>query len=147
MYKQDWSGDISAKERYSTYSTFKTILEKEMYLSNVNIYCFRVALSQLRLNVLPINNNMNRYNQDPTSRLCSFCKNSTEDESHFLFDCSVYSDIREKSLKIPSRYLMTSQSTWQNKWNSRSPAKFVFHAIKRRANLIDNSHIDNFMSC
>ena len=49
------------------------MFEAEIYLSDTDMYCFRVALMQLRLDVLPINNNMYRYSDCPTNKHCVFC--------------------------------------------------------------------------
>ena len=54
---QEWSGAVRDKDRYEMYRSFKTIFEKEKYISNTDIYCFRVAVSQARFGVLPLNNN------------------------------------------------------------------------------------------
>ena len=71
MFTQEWTADIRDKERYVTYRCFKKLFEAERYLSDIDIFCFRVALAQLRLGVRPINNNMYRYSDCPTNRF--FC--------------------------------------------------------------------------
>ena len=42
----------------------------ENYFSVIDIYCFRVAVTQLRVGVLPINSNMYRYSDCPTNKNC-----------------------------------------------------------------------------
>ena len=56
MFIQEWSGAIRDKDNYEIYGSFKTIFEKEKYISNIDSYCFRVAVSQARFGVLPLNN-------------------------------------------------------------------------------------------
>ena len=83
-FTQEWTADIRDKERYVTYCCFKKLFEAERYLSDIDIYCFRVALAQLRLRVLPINNNMYKYSDSPINR------NIVENEDHFLLVCPLY---------------------------------------------------------
>ena len=71
----------------------------EKYLSAMDIYCFRVALTQLRLGVLPINSNMYRYNDCPTNKNCVFGQNQVENEDHFLWVCPLYTDLRNRFLE------------------------------------------------
>ena len=59
------------------------MFEAEEYLSVTDIYCFRAALTQLRLGVLPLNSNMYRYSDCFTNKNCVFCQNQVENEDHF----------------------------------------------------------------
>ena len=38
MFIQEWSGAVRDKDRYGIYRSFKTIFEKEKYISNTDIY-------------------------------------------------------------------------------------------------------------
>jgi len=58
--------------------------------------CFRVAITQIRFNVLPLNNNVHRYSKSFRDKYCPFCKNQIEIEQHFVFMCNAYDDIRKK---------------------------------------------------
>ena len=78
------------------YRSFKTIFEKEKYISNTDIYCFRVAVSQARSGVLPLNNNLHRYSVLSLDRNCAFCINEIENEHLLLFKCPMYADLRRK---------------------------------------------------
>ena len=98
MYIQEWSGVLRDKDRYDVYRSFKVMFEKEKYIFDSTIYCFRVALSQIRFNVLPLNNNMHRYSADILKRRCPFCLNAPDNEQHFLFNCSMYNDLRSTFL-------------------------------------------------
>ena len=71
-------------------------------------YCFRVGLCQLRLGVLPINNNLRRYSACAIQRNCVFCVNAIENEEHLLFACALYNDIREKQLNDTSQNAVTA---------------------------------------
>ena len=97
MFTQEWTADIRDKERSVTYRCFKKIFEAERYLSDIDIFCFRVALTQIRLGVLPINNNMYRYSDCPTNRNCVFCPDIDEND-HFLSVCPLYTYLRNRFL-------------------------------------------------
>ena len=57
---QERNAAVRGKDTYFPYHNVKSIFEPEQYLSALEIYCFRVGLCQLRLGVLPINNNNNK---------------------------------------------------------------------------------------
>ena len=105
---QEWNATIRNKDRYVPYCNVTSIFEPEQYLSALEIYCFRVGLCQLRLGVLPINNNLRRYSACAIQRNCVFCVNAIENEEHLLFACPLYNDIREKLLKDTSQNAVTA---------------------------------------
>ena len=84
MFIHEWSGTVRDKDRYEIYRSFKTIFEKEKYISNTVIDCFRVAVSQARFGVLPLNNNLHRYSVLSLDRNFAFCVNEIENKHHFL---------------------------------------------------------------
>ena len=132
MYKQEWSGTIQEKERYENYRSFKTVFGEEKYLSEIDIYCFRVAVAQFRLGVLPINNNIHRYSENPLCRNCLYCENAVEDEYHFLLVCPLYSDLRTRFFDCSSFYSVANALRWKGTKKCRSLSKLIFYAVKRR---------------
>ena len=53
IFTQEWSQTVRDKDRYEIYRSFKVMLDCEKYLSYyIDIYCFRVAFTQVRLNAL-----------------------------------------------------------------------------------------------
>ena len=68
MFCQEWSAALGNSNRYDTYTSFKRLFEVEKYLSYLDIHCFRVMLTQLRLGVFPINNNLHRYSDNPEKK-------------------------------------------------------------------------------
>ena len=66
------SGAVRDKDRYENYRSLKTIFEKEKNISNTDIYCFRVAVSQAKFGVLPLNNHLHRYSVLSLDRNCAF---------------------------------------------------------------------------
>lgn len=58
----------------------------------------RSILAQFRCGILPIRIETGRYKGEPLDeRICNFCVlNEIEDESHFLLNCTIYSDFRRE---------------------------------------------------
>ena len=50
MFIQEWSG--VDRDRHEIYWSFKTLFEKEKYISSIDIYCFRMAVAQAIFGVL-----------------------------------------------------------------------------------------------
>ena len=98
----------------------------------MDIYCFRVAISQLRFNVLPLNNNVHRYSESSQKKNCPFCDERVENEHHFLFECCLYKELRDKFLKdlssVPIHVLLKVSDVNIRHCISR----YVFHAMNRR---------------
>ena len=58
----------------------------------------RSAMAQFRCGILPLNIETRRFrNQALDERLCTLCEfNEIEDESHFLFQCSLYDELKRE---------------------------------------------------
>ena len=138
QFIQEWDSTIRYKDRYTLYSSFKDSFECSPYIQNVSIYCFRVAFSQIRAGVLPINNNMNRYGPNINDSFCPFCCNVIEDERHFLLECPIYSDLRQIFLSGVSYNQMYLILKGDDLHSARRVAKFVFHSIKRRQTRLES---------
>jgi len=138
VYNQEWFSTLRDKECYSVYSFFKFTLLPEPYLSFVDIYCFRVAFTQIRLHALPLNNNVHRYSEISSNRNCVTCNRMVEDEKHLIFECPLYSDLRKRFIGdviyLPFSCLVKGTDLAL----TQSVAKFVFHSMKRRSAHICN---------
>eukprot|EP00745_Piridium_sociabile_P024692 TRINITY_DN39152_c0_g3_i7.p1 TRINITY_DN39152_c0_g3~~TRINITY_DN39152_c0_g3_i7.p1 ORF type:complete len:104 (-),score=4.88 TRINITY_DN39152_c0_g3_i7:199-510(-) len=102
----------------------------------MDTYCFRVAITQLRFNVLPLNNNMHRYSEHSKDKNCPFCEKQIENEHHLLFDCVLYKDLRVKFLKESTKlplYVLLKSTNMNHRHNV---SRFVFHALNRRTKVI-----------
>ena len=141
IFKQEWSGAILSKDRYETYRSFKYIFGDETYITDIDIFCFRVALTQFRLGVLPINNNAHRYSDNPGATYCPNCKDVIENEHHFLLQCPLYTDLRLKFIQCLSHLPILSVSTvlkWRDADRCKPVSKFIFHAFNRRRQTFDS---------
>ena len=121
--------------------TFHTAMLSQ-YLNQSNTFqplkyiASELDCAQLRLGVLPINNNLHRHSACAIQRNCVVCVNAIENEEHLLFACPLYNDIREKFLNDTSQNTVTASLenvlSWKSKTNMFRLAKFVFSAIRRR---------------
>ena len=136
MFIQEWSATIHDKERFALFHLFKTEFKEESYIVDLDIFCFRVALSQLRFGVLPINNNSHRYSENVLARNCPFCKTIVEDERHFLFDCPLYDVLRNRFLSNRP-FTVADLLRWKDPVRVKALSKFVFHAFKKRRDIVD----------
>ena len=132
MFRQEWDEAIRSKERFHFYHSFKCSLDEELYLSHVNTYCFRVALTQFRLGVLPINNNMFRYDNLIVKRNCPVC-NVPEDEEHIFVTCKLYASLRSKVFTgFPIPVTARKALTLVDATSCKTVTKYVFLAMKIR---------------
>ena len=132
VFIQEWSGTVQDWERYEHYRDFKTIFGKEKYVFHTSSYCFRVAITQLRFNELPLNNNICRYSTVNKEKMCPFCSNQIENEAHFLLRCPQYDDLRNKFIKEADHLPIEVLSTAENDTHRYKVSRFVFHAINKR---------------
>jgi hypothetical protein len=139
-FQQDWEHKLNNSERYETYRSFKSLFRPEKYLVQITIKKFRAAFARLRFGVNQLNINK-RYNNDVV--LCLYCS-CPETEIHFLLECPLYSELREKYIfKFyrqkgnfqPLLFLM--QNTRESV--TRSVAMFIFYALKERDTIMTRS--------
>ena len=102
-----------------TYKLIKKEFKNESYLELPQH--MRVSVARLRTNTHPLRIEIGRYNL-PTpipaeERYCWFCQNSlVEDECHFLFDCSLYDTMQEKSALLNYCSLLNPAFPNVDKW-------------------------------
>ena len=91
-----WKGDLNSSPKLRTYKLFKNSFSPEPY-----VYLFnrrqRSLIAQIRAGILPLHIETGRFMCIPVElRLCMFCDdNVCETEIHFLFECLLYSEIRQ----------------------------------------------------
>lgn len=136
---QEWSVVVRNKSRYELYSRVTNNFGRAAYIKNIDVYCFRVALCQMRLGVLPINNNMNRYGDNPSASMCPFCPYLIEDENHLICVCPVYEYLRVRFLYNIKCDGLHEMLKGEDTSTARTISKYIFHAIKRRQHCLDNN--------
>ena len=111
-FEKIWQFQKSVSSKLSFYHSIKTTFNREPYLDLCKGFSRRYSTTKLRISAHDLHIEKGRYSNTPREqRICSWCKNSldlvtVEDESHVLYECSLYSQQRSKLisnlLKMPS---------------------------------------------
>ena len=95
---EKWTHSLNESDKLRTYRTYKCNLEREWYCTLPLSRDHRHVLFRLRSCSLPLAVETGRYTKPKTpmtDRLCKCCESSAiENETHFLLDCELYTDIR-----------------------------------------------------
>ena len=97
---------------------------------------YRNALAQFRMGVSQINVHRHRYSMKSENLDCPFCRDTTETEIHFVFECPMYKDLRVKYLQSIINYVhlqnhdISILKDLEN--NVIDFARFLFYAFKLR---------------
>ena len=95
-FKAKWGNDVSSQSKLDIYRIVKHQFGVEDYVKMNMNKKLRSVLVQLRAGCLPIEIELGRYQNNPRQeRICKQCSSETvENEIHFMFNCSKYTDIR-----------------------------------------------------
>ena len=101
---------------------------------------YKTALARFRMGVSQIHGHRLRFLVAENQRFCPFCVDMTEDESHVLFVCPVYSQLREK-LPLPVYRGVSMKERYCRLYNDPDDktllnmSRFIFFALKLRESL------------
>ena len=96
FHQNAFAGINRENSKLRTYSTLKTEIGKEKYLTEIHNIKNRIALTKIRLSNHTLMIEKGRHlNIHKTKRICNFCPN-VEDEFHFVIECKTYSAIRSQ---------------------------------------------------
>ena len=132
-FRDCWEYDKSKSPKLAFYHTIKQNFQKEPYLDTTANSSNRYRTTRLRISAHDLEIESGRYKNIPrNNRICKWCSltssdNVTEDETHLLYDCGLYADLRTtliyKLIKISSdcddtfslsSYIQCNQLTPQN---------------------------------
>ena len=86
----------NGRNKLRTYRLFKTDFEVESYCKIRLPIAHRSAFAKFRCGVAPLKIETGRYEGlAENDRLCPFCRNDLEDESHVILKCAMYQYIRK----------------------------------------------------
>ena len=91
--------EFSKQGKLLFYSKIRRNYELQDYLKFPIVKTVRSKLTKLRISAHPLEIETGRYSKPcipKECRFCHFCKTAVEDELHFLYDCPIYKDIRQK---------------------------------------------------
>ena len=159
-----WQSSLNSSRKLEFYCTVKHNFTKESYLDIVKDYSDRAQLTRIRISAHTLQIEIGRRNGIPReNRICKFCYSSSgtdtvENESHFINNCSQYSELRDniyqKINSITSENIHgtnclinltnieiehVSQLSLTNQCHLlRIIARFVSQCLKRRQKFLDN---------
>ena len=96
-YEQHLLREINSKPKLRTYKLVKPHCKTETYVMKHMARRKRSIYAQFRIGILPLKVETGRFTNIPLEdRVCDYCDSGeVEDEAHFLFDCTLYIDLRE----------------------------------------------------
>ena len=106
-----WKEEVNDVPKLRTYILYKHNYGTEPYALIQN-RAHRSIMAQFRSGILPLSIETGRFSSIPTEfRLCIFCpENVIEDETHFMFKCSHYNELRHALYcLVEAKYLFFSQ--------------------------------------
>ena len=99
IYLQEWNAALAESSRARTYRSF-CAFSFQPYLNNIEK--FRYALTRFRVSAHRLKIEAWRWHKPQKTPLenrnCKLC-NVLEDEMHFLFECTLYRDLRQSYIK------------------------------------------------
>ena len=138
-FQQNWHERLSNSTRATFYINISSF-NFQSYLNVVNIRKFRQALTKLRVSSHRLEIEAGRWTKPQITprenRLCKQC-NVLEDEFHFLFECSLYSNIRQQNIKPyftrrRSMHKAIELLKTENTTNLQKLATYIFNGFKIR---------------
>ncbi|KAL4240483.1 hypothetical protein ACF0H5_001275 [Mactra antiquata] len=141
LFIQGWHGRIGESSRASFYKHFSSF-KFQPYLDICQIPKFRYQLTRLRVSSHSLYVESGRWvkpNPIPfNERICSAC-NKLEDEYHFILECSLYNDIRDRYIpryyiNRPSMFKFITLITNENPKVIKMLSTFILKAFNYRSN-------------
>ena len=151
--------ECSIMPKLRTFTRFKIFGNLPSYLTKPLSFIQRKKLAKLRLGCLELRIESGRYCRPPldlAQRVCPVCEQldgdgeaPVESELHFLYDCPLYSDLREQWLgKMQSLVpLQTMQEEEKlkcclnNPCNVKSTAQFIVDAFNLRSKFVNKQGV------
>ena len=148
--KRLWKCAIGESPKLELYNALKPSFGREKYLDLQDIK-LRQILSKIRLSAHKLAIETGRYTVPPTprsSRFCLVCKglnshSCVESEEHFIFDCSLYDDLRRKLSPDNTALVMERdiksllQCNLPDLGRTFNISMFLLKAYKRRQDTLD----------
>ena len=137
IYKQNWHSDMESKDKYRCFFSFKNVFQAERYFSIITDKWHRILFTRFRLRTLGFNANKRWFDcGTSTENPCPLCGHTVDDESHFLFDCVAFSDVRKKhsffKSEVAKRQDVALIVSSTNDQLIQSLAKYIAEAMKMR---------------
>jgi len=131
-FVQEWDYCIRSSERFKIYRNLKSDFFCMNCIFEIDVYCYRRAFIQLRMDVLPINSNIHRFSEIPGDKQCPWCPGVIEDVVHVVKECQLYNELRGKICTYVSYVPFHVLLDGKNIRTTKEVAKFIFLAMKHR---------------
>ncbi len=142
----EWVNETKLVPKLRTYCIFKHEYKTESYVQSIHNRQERSILSQFRMGVLPLSIETGRFQNIPIEyRLCVLCDdNVCESESHFLFYCKFYQELRSQLLlRVQVEYPLFIYLEDEHKLTIlmsdtfiRETGKYLCNAFQKRRNTL-----------
>ena len=142
IFRQEWNHKMDSSERLTWYKSIKRDFQCEKYLTSLEITKFRIAFTRFRLRRNELNKSFNN------EIYCPHCTGQIENDTHFLLDCVLYTDLREKYLKKYIKYMadtglnFTFLINGQGYLKTKHVAMYIYYALKYRRQYQCVSYVD-----
>jgi hypothetical protein len=138
---QEWFSHLENSTHFQLYNCFKTCLEREKYVDSLASNNYLKTLVRFRLGVSEINAHRHRFSAIHNKRFCPFCPLTIEDESHVVFTCPEYADLRNRfNINVKRHVLLRTQLASLFKCTTDDAqhkfSKYLFFLIKKRRELV-----------
>ena len=91
IQQEIWIEGITRKPKLRFYASFKNKLSVANYVLYNLSPSERSIMAQIRLGILPLEVETGHFhNVKLEDRICNICNEGVEDESHFMFECTLY---------------------------------------------------------
>ena len=140
---QNWGAEINNSSRARFFKSFSSF-NFQSYLDIISVKKFRVALSRLRVSSHRLEVEAGRWARpvrvEFENRKCLVC-NKLEDEYHFVFECQLYENLRNKYIDNyyttrPSMFKFVELLNTDRKKQIRNLSIFVHKAFEERAKIV-----------
>ena len=142
---QEWKDNLVKYPKLRTYITFKDNFCIEPYVSVDMNRKYRSVLAQLRSGILPLEIECVRWKSlEVEERKCKVCDQSvvSQDESHFLFECSLYNSERShfiETIDRPDLLRLENREKWEiimlNE-NAIEIGRFMWNILEKRKHVL-----------
>ena len=148
IFMQDWHARLETSIRARFYNTFANF-RYQNYLDDINVERYRTSLSKLRLPSHRLEVEAGRWakpNKIPyENRKCKICDN-LEDKFHFVFDCALYVEIRQKYIskyfwKHPSMIKLIELLCTDSKKNIKMLSMYVDKLLRLERKICQDKFI------
>lgn len=135
--EKEWKDRLNTKPKLRTYKNLKqTLTFEDSYLSHHDRQA-REVMTRLRGGTNELRIETGRYpntNRDRRleihERRCLLClSGEVEDEKHFVLDCVMYEDLREKMFEVVKRVLLKKEETIEEVMNDEAGKQRIFAGL------------------